>query len=190
MNTEKDVNIEEQEEKKRNPMKEILEDVLLLIGVLIAVFVIKNYLILNAVIPSGSMEQTISVNDRILGNRLSYKNKDPERGDIVIFKYPDDEKILYIKRIIGLPGDTVNIVDGKVYINGSGEPLEEPYLPEPMVGSYGPYEVPENCYFMLGDNRNYSKDARFWENTYVTREQIQAKAAFRYFPFQKMGKIS
>lgn len=175
--------------KKKSLGRELMEDIILVCIVLVTVFFLKNYILLNAVIPSGSMENTISIKDRIFGNRLAYRNHDPERGDIVIFEYPDDESVLYIKRVIGLPGDTVDIRDGKVYINGSQEPLDEPYLPEPMNGSYGPYHVPEGCFFMLGDNRNYSKDSRLWNNPYVTREEIQAKAVFRYFPFNRMGRI-
>ena len=90
--------------------------------------------------------------------------------------------------IAAIPGETVEVKDGKVYINGSDTPLDEPYLPEPMEGSYGPYEVPEGCYFMMGDNRNYSMDARRWENTYVKREKIIAKVLFRYFPKPGMLK--
>ena len=89
-----------------------------------------------------------------------------------IFKFPDDESQLYIKRVIGLPGDKVQIIDGKVYINDSETPLDEPYLPEPPEGDYGPYYVPEDSYFMLGDNRNWSKDSRFWTNTYVKKEKV------------------
>ena len=96
---------------------------------------------------------------------------------------------LYIKRVIGLPGDKVQIIDGKVYINDSETPLDEPYLPEPPEGDYGPYYVPEDSYFMLGDNRNWSKDSRFWTNTYVKKEKVLAKAIFRYYPFNKIGVI-
>ena len=102
------------------------------------------------------MEQTIMTGDRVFGNRLAYKTKDQERFDIVIFKYPDDPSQLFVKRVIGLPGETVNIVDGKVYINDSEEPLDDSFCPETPQGSFGPYEVPEGCYFMLGDNRNHS----------------------------------
>ena len=126
---------------------------------------------------------------RVIGSRLSYIRSDPKRGDVVIFHFPDDPtgKMYYVKRVIGLPGETVNIVDGKVYINGSDTPLDEPYLAEPMEGSYGPYTVPEGCYFMLGDNRNNSQDARFWQNKYVAKDKIIAKVLFSYYP--KLGKI-
>lgn len=187
-------NIEKQKTKKSSKRKnslgrELLEDVVLVIVVLAVVFILKNYVLINAVIPSGSMENTIMTGDRVFGNRLAYRFGEPERGDIVIFKYPDNEEELYIKRVIGLPGDKVEIRDGLVYLNDSAKPLEEPYLKETPVGDYGPYQVPEDGYFMLGDNRNWSKDSRFWENTYVIREEVLAKAVFRYYPFDEIGTI-
>ena len=120
--------------------------------------------------------------DRIFGIRLAYVLGDPQRLDIVIFRYPDDESQLFIKRIIGLPGETVEIIDGKVYIDGSETPLDDSFTPETPTGNYGPYTVPENCYFMLGDNRNNSKDSRFWQNTFVERDAILGKAVLKYFP--------
>ena len=162
---------------------EIWDYVKMIIIVVVIVLVINNVVLINAKIPSESMENTIMTGDRIFGYRLAYglnmdvfgheiskKWKDPERFDIVIFKYPDDESQLFIKRIIGLPGDKVEIRDGKVYINDS----------------FGPYEVPENCYFMMGDNRNDSKDSRYWQNTYVRFDQIVGKAEIRYFPSIKL----
>ena len=102
--------------------------------------------------------------DKLIALRTFYWFEDPKRGDIVVFEYPDDPSELFIKRIIGEPGDKVEIIDGKVYINDSREPLKEDYLKEPMEGSFGPYTVPEDCYFMMGDNRNDSLDSRFWND--------------------------
>lgn len=175
--------------EKRKALRETLEDIALILFVVIIVMVLQNYIIVNAKIPSGSMETTIMTGDRVFGYRLAYREEKPQRGDIVIFKYPDNENELFIKRIIGLPGEKVEIIDGLVYINDSEEPLEEPYLNVIPVGSYGPYEVPEDHYFMLGDNRNESKDSRLWKNPYVEEKKILAKAVFRYFPFNKMGTI-
>ena len=135
------------------------------------------------------MEQTIMTGDRVFGNRLAYMNKEPERFDIVIFKYPDDPSQLFVKRVIGLPGETVNIVDGKVYINDSEEPLDDSFCPEAPEGSFGPYTVPEDCYFMLGDNRNHSMDSRYWTNTFVEKDAIEAQVAVRYWPLNKMGTV-
>ena len=122
--------------EKDSTAKELFQWLIaILAAVAIALFV-DNFLIVNAQIPSGSMENTIMTGDRVVGNRLSYLTKDPERYDIIIFKYPDDESQLFIKRIIGLPGETVEIRDGHIYIDGSSEPLEDVETKEYMVGNY------------------------------------------------------
>lgn len=178
---------ETKETKKENAKKEVWGYVkIIIIAALIALFCNK-VLIANVKIPSESMLDTIHVGDRLIGSRLAYKFSDVERGDIAIFKYPDDESQVFIKRVIGLPGETVEIRDGKVYIDDSDTPLDEPYVKGVPTGDYGPYVVPDGCYFMMGDNRGDSLDSRFWNNTYVKENKIIAKALFRYFP--KPGKI-
>ena len=108
----------EDEQVKRNKIKkEILEWVIPMAMAVLAAWLITSFLIVNAKIPSASMENTIMTGNRIIGNRLAYKNQLPERGDIIIFRYPDDESKLFIKRVIGLPGEELFIKDGKVYIN-------------------------------------------------------------------------
>ena len=169
-------------------MEELWEYIKMIIFVVVVVFIVNNVLLINAKIPSESMEDTIMTGYRIFCNRLAYINKDPQRFDIVIFKYPDDETQLFIKRVIGLPGETVEIRDGKVYIDGSETPLDDSFTPEPPQGDWGPEVVPEGSYFMLGDNRNRSKDSRFWTNTFVKKEKILGKAVLRYFPSPKLIK--
>ena len=177
------------EEEPFSWKKEIISWIQIIVAAVAIALVLNNFVIANSRVPTGSMEKTIMAKSRVIGSRLSYISSDPKRGDVVIFHFPDDPtgKLYYVKRVIGLPGETVNIVDGKVYINGSDTPLDEPYLAEPMEGSYGPYTVPEGCYFMLGDNRNNSQDARFWQNKYVAKDKIIAKVLFSYYP--KLGKI-
>ncbi len=185
---------EEPKEPKKTIRQEIMEYVRMIIIVVLVVVLVDGIVFINAKIPSASMEKTIMTGDRIFGYRLAYginidlgpirikkKMKDPERFDIIIFHYPDDESKLFIKRLIGLPGETVEIIDGKVYIDGAEEPLDDSFVNGVPIGDFGPYVVPENCYFMLGDNRNNSKDSRFWENTYVTFDQIVGKAVVRYW---------
>ena len=135
----------------------------------------------------NSMQPVLKNGDVVLMNRLAYDFGSPDRMDLVVFSRGGGEN--NIKRVIGLPGETVEIVDGKVYINGSDTPLEEPYLPEPMEGSYGSYTVPEGSYFMLGDNRNNSRDARYWENKFVKKEKIIAKVLFCYYPLSQFGPV-
>lgn len=171
----------------------------MIIIVVVVVLIVNNVVLINAKIPSESMENTIMTGDRIFGFRMAYginfdffgkhiskKMKDPERYDIIIFKYPDDESQLFIKRLIGLPGETVEIRDGKVYIDGSEEPLDDSFVRETPTGNFGPYTVPEDCYFMLGDNRENSRDSRYWNNTFVTFDEIVGKAVIRYFPSIKL----
>lgn len=188
------MNKEDKETKKSqatNWKSEIISWIKVIAAAAVIAFLLNNFIIANSKVPSGSMENTIMTGDRIIGSRLTYKFADPKRGDIVIFHFPDDptNKIFYVKRIIGLPGDTIDIRGGKVYLNGSGSPLDEPYLREPMIPEEPEhYEVPPDSYFMMGDNRNYSADARRWKNTYVKRNKIIAKVLFRYYPSIGMVK--
>ena len=183
-----------EKESKRNGGKnevvsELLEYLKMIVIVVVVVGILNSFILINARIPSESMENTIMTGDHIFGNRLAYKFNDPKRFDIVIFRYPDDKTQPFIKRIIGLPGETVDIRDGKVYIDGSETPLDDSFCPETPTGDYGPYEVPEGCYFMMGDNRNYSLDSRFWTNTYVEKGDILGKAVLRYWPLNKIGIV-
>lgn len=147
---------------------------------LVLVFIVNTFFVVNAEIPSSSMENTLMVHDRLFALRTAYLTKDPERLDIVVFRLPDDESELYIKRIIGLPGETVKGKDGVVYVND--QPLTEPYCKEPIDSDFGPFTVPEDCYFMMGDNRRDSYDSRYWKNHFVTQEQLVGKAALKYYP--------
>lgn len=182
----------DEDDEPFNLKNEIISWLQVLITAAVIAFCINTFIIANSQVPTGSMETTIMPGDRVIGSRLSYRFGEPERGDIAIFLYPDDEargiKTYYVKRIIGMPGDTIDIVDGKLYLNGSETPLDEPYIREEMMLEPPMhYEVPEDCYFMMGDNRNYSNDSRRWTNTYVHRDKLIAKVLFQYFPkFKKL----
>lgn len=171
-------------------LKELSEYLVIFLIVSVVMIFLNTFFIINARIPSSSMEDTIMTGDRLIGNRLAYKNHDPQRFDIIIFRYPDDESQLLIKRVIGLPGETLYIMNGKVYINDSSTPLNDDFVREaPYSTCFGPYFIPGDSYFVMGDNRNNSLDSRYWTNTFVKREQILGKAWIRYFPFTKFGKI-
>ena len=172
------------EEKKSFNLKAEIKSWLsiIIIAALIAFF-LNNFIIANSKVPSASMENTIMTGNRLIGFRLSYLFENPKRGDIIIFKFPDNEKKYYVKRIIGISGDIVDIKGGKVYLNNSTTHLDEPYIKEPMIVQNDiHFEVPEDDYFCLGDNRNESIDARYWNNTYVYKNKIISKVIFRYFP--------
>ena len=135
-------------DEKESTAKTILEYVISIGIAIVAALLINNFILLNAKVPSGSMENTIMTGDRLFGFRLSYLME-----------------------------------DSKVYINDSTTPLKEDYLKEEwVIANDGmQFQVPEGCYFMMGDNRNNSKDSRYWNNTYVARDKILAKAIFRYW---------
>ena len=187
--SEENVKLKRREEE--SAVKEVISWVITIALAVVAALFIKNYVIINANIPSGSMENTIMTDDRLFGYRLAYNRSSPERGDIVIFKFPDNEEENYVKRVIGLPGELVVIQDAKIYINGAKEPLKEDYLKEQWTMSTGPYtfEVPKDSYLVLGDNRNNSSDARFWIDPYVAEDKILGKAVFRYFPIGEAGSL-
>lgn len=199
------------EDKKETTLAaEILSWVEVIVVAVVLALLIDGFIIINATVPSGSMEKTIMTGDRVLGTRFAYWFSAPKRGDIVVFRYPVDEakgkKTKFIKRIIGLPGETVTISDGVVYIDG--EPLEENYINGTWVTENDGYKfsIPEDHYLMLGDNRNNSSDARYWPEiavregvasseaeaesfSYVHRKKILGKAYFRYWPLTKMGSL-
>lgn len=171
--------------KKKSRKSHIMREIASYIFIVAAAFALaclcNRFLIVNARIPSGSMIPTITQGNRIIGNRLAYINSEPRRGDVVVFYYPDDESQKFIKRIIGLPGETIFISDGVVYIDG--QPLDESaYLTVETYGVSGPFTIPDDCYFMMGDNRNSSNDSRFWTNHFVHKDKIIAKALFCYYP--------
>ncbi len=184
-------------EQNTSKWKEVWEYVRMIAIVVGVTLIVETLVIVNAVIPSASMEPTIMTGDHIFGNRLAYKFGDPQRYDIIIFRYPDDESQLFIKRIIGMPGDTVEIRDGDVFINNSEIPLSDEFcsvhdmteLNMNRTVLSNPFTVPENCYFVLGDNRLNSKDSRYWKNPFVQRDKILGKAVFRYWPFNKISVI-
>ncbi len=172
-------------DKAKYYLKETLSwAIIIAAAVLIALF-LSNCVIFKAVVPTGSMESTIMVNDKLIGNRLA---SNFQRGDIVIFPEPDwtessnMPRDYYVKRVIGLPGEKVEVREGHVYINGIE--LKEDYLNEEMKPGWGDgtYDVPAGCYFVMGDNRNHSGDARFWKNKYISKDDIVAKVMFRYAP--------
>ena len=166
--------------KKEEVLKEVLSYTKIILTAFILSIGINKYVIANAVVPTGSMESTIEPNDRIFINRLAYISENPQRGDIISFWFPDNEDENFLKRVIGLPGETIEGTDGEILING--EILEEDYIKEKCYDDFGPYEIPKDCYFVIGDNRNHSHDSRYWNHKFVSKDKIVGKAVIKYYP--------
>jgi len=163
---------------KKSTVREYFESIV--IAVILALF-IRTWVVQAFKIPTGSMEENLLIGDHLLVNKFAYAPtvssieqavlpvREVHRGDIVVFKYPEEPERDFIKRVIGLPGETLEIRRGQVHIDGA--PIEEPYLSEDEVvlhgavddqPEFGPISVPEGHYFVLGDNRDNSQDSRYW----------------------------
>lgn len=171
---------------KNRLKREALELGKLFLFTLVAAFFIRENVMAAGDVPTGSMEETVMTGSRILINRLAYVLEEPERGDIVAFYYPDNPQEIYLKRVMGLPGETIEGIDGYVYINGVK--LENDYTTQVLEKDFGPFEVPEGCYFMMGDNRNNSWDSRYWQNKYVEKAEILGKVSLEFYPELKILK--
>jgi signal peptidase I len=198
------------DEYRKSTVREYFESIC--IAVILALFV-RTFVVQAFKIPTGSMENNLLIGDHLLVNKFLFASTfspieekllpiEPiSRGDIVVFKFPDDPERDFVKRVIGLPGDTVEMRNKKVYINGA--PLDEPYVhfmfppggDQPNTGfsvlekqiNYGPVVVPADRYFMMGDNRDNSEDSRFWNNSFMPRSYVKGKALFVYFSFGNGG---
>ncbi len=169
--------------------KKILKAIGIYIIFAVIVIILFQTVFMLSLIPSSSMKPTIEVNNVVFSTRYDVDEEDIERFDILVFIPPDNPDITYIKRVIGLPGETIEVKGGKVYADGIE--LDDSFIngSQNQVGD-GVYEVPEGYYFFLGDNRNNSKDSRFWDNPYVPIDDIQAKAKCILFPFSDVGSLS
>lgn len=156
-------------------IREIIETIImtLVVFAFLVTFVVQGFKVYGS-----CMEPNLKTGERLLGNKFIYRFERPLRGDIVVFRFPPNPRKIFIKRVIGVPGDIVEIRDGKVYVNG--RKLDEPYVANTPHGDFPPQRVPEGCVFVLGDNRDESNDSRFWGDLPI--KYIQAKAWLRYWP--------
>ncbi|TMJ17025.1 MAG: signal peptidase I [Bacillati bacterium ANGP1] len=148
--------------------------------------VIITFIVQAFYIPSGSMEPTLMIDDRILVAKFVYRLEPVHRGDVIVFRYPLNPQRDFVKRVIGLPGDRVGLKDGVVYVADRAI-SERGYTIKPDFGNYGPVIVPAHQYFVLGDNRNNSEDSRFFG--YVPRANVIGKAMFIYWPLPRVGFV-
>ena len=179
--------------RRREPgiIREILGWIFYIIVILVLTYVIITYVGQRTSVSGSSMETTLSDGDQLLVDKLSYRFQDPKRFDIIVFPYQYEENTYYIKRIIGLPGETVQIDEnGNIYING--ELLEENYGAETIQNpgrAAKPITLGDDEYFVMGDNRNNSKDSRSEEVGNVKRSQIIGRAWLRIWPLNKFGLL-
>lgn len=179
---------EEIEEEKPNVMRELL-GMLVYVGIVLAItFLIITFVGQRTHVSGESMENTLDDGDQLIVDKLTYRFHDPERFDIIVFPFRYKDNTYYIKRIIGLPGETVQIVDGEIYING--ELLEESYGREVMQDAGLAAEsitLGDDEYFVLGDNRNYSSDSRDPSVALIHRKEIIGRAWLRIWPLNSFG---
>lgn len=171
---------------------------------LILALVIRTFVVQAFKIPSESMVKTLLVGDHLLASKFSYgikipfthtyiyKGEDPVKGDIIIFEYPNDPSVDYIKRIVGTPGDTIEVRNKQLFRNGEAVKesfirFTEPDRIQPVRDNFGPVTVPADKYFVMGDNRDNSMDSRFWG--FVDRSAIRAKAWRIYWSWGGLGDI-
>ena len=172
--------------------RSLRENLILITIALVLAFFIRTFIAEPRYIPSDSMLPTLETGDRLVIEKISYRFTSPKFGDIVVFQPPPElqsrgysQDQAFIKRIIGTPGDTVKIDDGKVYLNGNI--LQEDYIKEPPLQAFQLVQVPQNQYFMMGDNRNDSNDSRYWG--FLPKKNMIGKAIFRFWPPGRIGGI-
>lgn len=187
---EKNDNIEK-EEKKSGALREILSMIGWILFIFCLVFLVTTYVGQRTRVEGHSMEPALSDGDNLIVDKISYRFHDPERFDIIIFPYQWEPNTYYIKRIIGLPGETIQIDDeGNIYIDG--EVLQEHYGLERIKNpgsAREPITLGEDEYFVLGDNRNNSEDSRFTQVGVIHRDDIVGRAWLRIYPFDRIGFI-
>lgn len=174
--------------REENPLVEIVKT---LVSAGILAFGIRAFVAEARYIPSSSMEPTLEINDRLIIEKVSYRLHSPERGDVVVFSPTEtlkeqDFKDAFIKRVIGLPGDTVEVKQGKVFVNGKA--LTEKYIEAAPDYRFTPVKVPENQYWVLGDNRNNSYDSHYWG--FVPRQNLIGRAMVRFWPLNRLGSLN
>lgn len=184
--------IQKLKQKSLSFLYKVIQFFLLVVGIVMVVVLIQKFLIQPVLVNGSSMERALNDGDCLLVDKLSYHMKEPQRFDIIIFRpNQENEELYYIKRVIGLPGETVQMKDNLIYING--EPLIENFGMENAIEYEGmaaqPITLKDGEYFVLGDNRNDSKDSRDSTVGLVSSEAIWGKALFRIWPIAKVGSV-
>ncbi|MBE3576732.1 MAG: signal peptidase I [Limnochordales bacterium] len=172
---------------RRSAVPVILEVVHVLGSSLLLAFFIVHFVGRPFTVEGPSMYPTLRSGERLIVDELSYRFGSPERGDVIVFRYPSNPRQFFVKRLVALPGEVVAIRDGQVWVNG--QPLPEDYLPEETWGEFGPVVVPEDHYFVLGDNRNNSADSRDPRVGFIPRKLVVGRAIWRYWPLERASVL-
>lgn len=176
--------------EKKNTFREVLSWILYIVLIIVLTYFITTFIGQRTRVEGRSMENTLFDGDNLIVDKISYRFKNPERFDVIIFPYRYEKNVYYIKRIIGMPGETVQIKDGYVYVDG--EKLEENFGKEKMLESGiagDPIQLGQDEYFVLGDNRNHSKDSRSEQVGVLNKEELVGKAWIRIWPFHSFGVV-
>jgi signal peptidase I len=202
--------VDARDEQRRSTVRTVLEWVVIVLGAVVVALIIRTFVAQAFYIPSESMEPTLERHDRVVVDKLLYDFGDVSRGDVIVFSKPagqDADGVAdLIKRVVGLPGDSIVITDGAVYING--KLLREPYLmpgtftgqgsgtpipgesgAPPRCGAEDPCVVPPDNVFVMGDNRSNSKDSRWTDLGYVSSDQLVGRAFVRVWPLDRLGGL-
>lgn len=186
-------------------MKRVLEYVTIVAVAVLVALAVQAWVVKPYRIPSESMLDTLRPGDRVLVNRMVYHLREPRRGDVIVFRYPQDPDVVFIKRIVGVPGDLLEVRDGRLYVNGRR--AAEPYVhrtggrPDPTIAQAAvagatvhdpwslaePYRVPSDAFFVMGDNRSDSDDSRDWGT--VPRAAIVGEGLATYWPLSRMRAL-
>ena len=164
-------------------MKTVIREIVQVVILAMLIFVVARAVVQNHIVEGSSMEPSVHTGQLILVGRVAYLFSPPHRGDVIVFHFPGDPSRDFIKRVIGLPGETVEVKGGVTYV--SGDPLQEPYLAVKMVSDFPGTWVPPDHYFVMGDNRNVSYDSRAWG--LLPRENIVGQAWLCLWPIDRWG---
>jgi signal peptidase I len=169
-------------------VKELIELGKSMVIAIIAAFLIITFVFETVSVDGHSMNPTLHNKDRLIVEKVSYYFRPPEPGDIVVIKYPANPSEKFIKRVIAVGGEKVKIENNKVYINGI--PKNEPYILEPTMQDFKEVTVPKNTIFVLGDNRNNSRDSRYPDVGFVDYKMVVGRAVLRIYPFSRFGRLT
>ena len=174
-------------------MSKLLREIVIILALAAVIYGLLYFIIQGVPVTGSSMMPNLAASgQRVLVNKTAYWFAEPQRGDIITFhppeEWPNPRHLPFIKRVIGLPGETVYIIEGKIYLNESTEPLDEPYIGMPFTYSMALVTIPEDSYFVLGDNRNISEDSHIYGT--ISRQSIIGKAWLSYWPFSLWGRVA